>query len=249
MYAAGKIPGGFFKREGRPSENALLTARLIDRPMRPTFDDGLRNEIQILVTTLSADQEHTPDVLAINGASMATMLAGIPFAGPVAGLRMAMDREGNWHPFPTFSFLEEEAVFDLVVAGRLNPESGEVDILMVEAEATQGSVGMIELGAVQPTEDIIGAALEEAKPHLRTLCDLQVEFANRVGTREVDFKLFRAYEPAVYAAVENAIGEDLRTVLRDAGLAKADRNARVNELRERAIDAVFDEAGELSVSD
>jgi polyribonucleotide nucleotidyltransferase len=197
MYAAGKIPGGFFKREGRPSENAILTARLVDRPMRPTFDDGLRNEIQILITTLAADQLNTPDVLAINGASMATMLSGIPFAGPVAGVRLAMDRDGAWTAFPTFPFLADEAVFDLVVAGRLNPESGEVDILMVEAEATQGSVGMIELGAVQPTEDIIGAALEEAKPHLRTLCDLQVEFANRVGTREVDFKLFRAYEPAV----------------------------------------------------
>jgi len=250
MYAAGKIPGGFFKREGRPSENALLTARLIDRPMRPTFDDGLRNEIQVLVTTLSADQEHTPDVLAINAASLATMLAGIPFAGPIAGLRMAMDREGRWHPFPTFPFLHEEAVFDLVVAGRLNQESGEVDILMVEAEATEGAVGMIELGAARPTEEVIGAALEEAKAHLRVLCDLQVEFAQRAGTRDAaDYKLFPAYDDVVFRAVGAAVGDDVRAVLSDASLAKADRNARMTELRERAIDAVFDEAGELSVSD
>ena len=131
MYAAGKIPGGFFKREGRASENAILVCRLVDRPMRPTFDNGLRNEIQILITTLSADQINPPDVLAINGASMATLLSGIPYDGPVAGVRMAMDRDGRWTPFPTFEFLDTEAVFDLVVAGRLNPDSGEVDILMV----------------------------------------------------------------------------------------------------------------------
>src|SRR5687767_2239141 len=146
MYAAGKIPGGFFKREGRASENAILVCRLVDRPMRPTFDNGLRNEIQILITTLSADQVNPPDVLAINGASMATLLSGIPYDGPVAGIRMAMDRDGNWKPFPTFEFLETEAVFDLVVAGRLNKESGDIDILMVEAEATANAVSHIEMG-------------------------------------------------------------------------------------------------------
>ena len=190
MYAAGRIPGGFFKREGRPSENAILTCRLVDRPMRPTFADGLRNEIQILITTLSADQVNPPDVLAINGASAATMLAGIPFAGPVAGVRMGMDRDGRWKPFPTFTWLEEEAVFDLVVAGRLNKTSGDIDILMVEAEATASAVEKIEMGATKPTEEVLGAALEEAKGYLRQLCDLQNEFvakapagARRASTR------------------------------------------------------------------
>jgi len=250
MYAAGKIPGGFFKREGRPSENAILTARLVDRPMRPTFDNGLRNEIQILITTLAADQLNTPDVLAINGASMATMLSGIPFAGPVAGVRLAMDRDGGWTAFPSFPFLAEEAVFDLVVAGRLNRESGEVDVLMVEAEATERAVESVELGGVAPTEEVLGAALEEAKGYLRTICDLQLEFAQQAGTRDAaDYKLFPAYDPSVFSAVESAVGDDLRGALSDASLAKSDRNARTVELKERAIDAVFDAAGELSVSD
>ncbi len=249
MYAAGKIPGGFFKREGRASENAILTCRLVDRPMRPTFDNGLRNEIQILLTTLSADQEHTPDVLAINGASMATMLSGIPFEGPVAGIRLGMDREGAWHPFPTFSWLESEAVFDLVVAGRHNPESGEVDILMVEAEATANAVAMIEMGATTPTEEVLGAALDEAKRHLRVICDLQVEFAQEAGRRDAaEYKLFPAYDATVYAAVEGAVGSDLDAALRDA-TDKAARNERTTALRERAIDAVFDAVGELEVSD
>ncbi|MPZ87356.1 MAG: polyribonucleotide nucleotidyltransferase [Nitriliruptorales bacterium] len=250
MYAAGKIPGGFFKREGRPSENAILTCRLVDRPMRPTFDSGLRNEIQILIMTLSADQLHTPDVLAINGASMATMLSGIPFDGPVAGLRMAMDREGRWHVFPTFPFLADEAIFDLVVAGRLNTDSGEIDILMVEAEATEQAVDDIELGAVKPTEEVIAAALEEAKSHLKALCDLQLEFAERGGKRDTgEFKLFPAYNDQVFEAVERTAGGDLRAVLADASLSKNDRNLKISDLREAAIDGVFETAGEIEVND
>ncbi|HUH07997.1 MAG TPA: polyribonucleotide nucleotidyltransferase [Egibacteraceae bacterium] len=250
MYAAGKIPGGFFKREGRPSETAILTCRLIDRPMRPTFADGLRNEIQILVTTLSADQVNPPDVLVINGASMATTLAGIPFDGPVAGIRMAMDPDGRWHPFPTFEFLDSEAVFDLVVAGRLNPDSGEIDILMVEAEATEQAVSHIEMGATKPTEDVIGAALEEAKGHLKQLCDLQVEFAQQAGIREAaQYPLFPPYADKVYAAVEKAVSDDLRAALSDSSLDKASRSERVGQLREAAIDAAFADAGDVEVGD
>jgi polyribonucleotide nucleotidyltransferase len=250
MYAAGKIPGGFFKREGRPSETAILTARLIDRPMRPTFDDGLRNEIQILITTLEADQVNPPDVLAINGASMATLLAGIPFDGPVAGIRMAMDRDGNWTPFPSFQFLDEEAVFDLVVAGRLNPESNEIDILMVEAEATENSVEMIELGGTAPTEEVLGDALQEAKGYLKQVADLQVEFAKRAGTRDASsYPLFPPYADKVYSAVESAVKDELRSVLSDADLDKSARNERVAELREKAIDAAFEDAGDVDISD
>jgi polyribonucleotide nucleotidyltransferase len=250
MYAAGKIPGGFFKREGRPSEEAILTCRLIDRPMRPTLDDGLRNEIQILVTTLAADQVHTPDVLAINGASMATLLAGIPFEGPVAGLRMALDRDGRWHPFPTFPFLATEAVFDLVVAGRLNHDSGEIDILMVEAEATEQAVGHIELGATKPTEDVLAGGLEEAKRHLRTLCDMQLDFVERAPRRSgADYPLYPAYEQRVFDVVEQAVSDDLGAVLSDDRIDKTTRNARAAELRETAIDAVFEHAGDVQVTD
>ncbi|MDP8978396.1 MAG: polyribonucleotide nucleotidyltransferase, partial [Actinomycetota bacterium] len=249
MYAAGKIPGSFFKREGRPSEQAILTCRLIDRPMRPTFDSGLRNEIQLLVTTLSADQVNPPDVLAINGASLATMLAGLPFGGPVAGLRMAMDRDGAWTPFPTFQHLDEEAVFDLVVAGRLNPDTGEIDILMVEAEATEHSVERIELGGAKPTEEVLGAALEEAKGHLKALCDLQLELVAKTGTRDAGaYPRFPAYDDQVAQAVR-AVADDLAAVLADPDLDKAGRAERVAELRERAIDAAFADAGDLEVGD
>jgi polyribonucleotide nucleotidyltransferase len=250
MYAAGRIPGGFFKREGRPSENAILTCRLVDRPMRPTFDDGLRNEIQILITTLAADQVHTPDVLAINGASAATMLAGIPFDGPVAGVRMSMDRDGNWKPFPTFPELAEHAVFDLVVAGRLNPQSGEIDILMVEAEATETAVAQIEMGAVKPTEDVLGQALEESKRYLKQLCDLQLSFVEQSDRRSAsDYPLYPSYDQRVYDVVERAVAEGLREVLSDDSLDKAARNQRMSEFREKAIDAVFADVGDLEVTD
>lgn len=242
MYAAGKIPGSFFKREGRPSENAILTCRLVDRPLRPTFDDGLRNEVQVLILTLSADQANPPDVLAINGASLATMLAGIPFDGPVAGLRMAMDREGRWTPFPSFDYLQDEAVFDLVVAGRLNDDSGEIDILMVEAQATPTTVTAVETGATKPTEPVLADALEQAKPHLRQLCDLQNAVVAEAGTRDGgDFPLYPAYDERIYAAVESAVAGELASVVSDASLDKAARDDRSEELKERAVDAVFDD--------
>ncbi len=250
MYAAGKIPGGFFKREGRPSENAILTCRLIDRPMRPTFADGLRNEIQILITTLSADQVNPPDVLAINGASAATMLAGIPFDGPVAGVRLGLDRDGAWHAFPTFEFLDTEAVFDLVVAGRLNPESNEIDVLMVEAGATERSDEMIELGASAPTEEVVGAGLEEAKQYLRELCDLQQALAQEVGAAEAgSFPLFPAYNDKVYEALQSAVSDELAEVLSNGDLDKSARNERIADLRERGVDAAFADAGDVEVSD
>jgi polyribonucleotide nucleotidyltransferase len=250
MYAAGKIPGGFFKREGRASENAILTARLIDRPMRPTLDDGLRNEIQVLILAMSADQVHTPDVLAINGASMATMLSGIPFDGPIAGLRLMMDRDGNWTPFPTFQQLDNEAIFDLVVAGRLNTDTDEIDILMVEAEATSNAVEAVELGGAKPTEEILGQALGEAKTYLRQLCDIQLDLVGQAGrATSGDYPLYPAYDDAVYRVVEQAVTADLQAVVGDADLGKTERNERTADLREKAIDSAFADCGELSVSD
>jgi polyribonucleotide nucleotidyltransferase len=250
MYAAGKIPGGFFKREGRASENAILVCRLVDRPMRPTFDNGLRNEIQILITTLSADQINPPDVLAINGASMATLLSGIPYDGPVAGVRMAMDRDGRWTPFPTFEFLETEAVFDLVVAGRLNKETQEIDILMVEAEATANAVAFIEMGATAPTEEIVGEALQECRQYLKSLCDLQLELLESAGQRPAsDYPLYPPYAQKVYDEVERTVGSELQAVFSDSSIDKATRNDRVAALKEKAIDAAFENAGDVEVSD
>ena len=114
-YAAGKIPGSFFRREGRPSQQAILTCRLIDRPLRPAFPDGYRNETQIVVTVLGADQVNPHDVLAINASSAALMISGIPFDGPIGAVRVAYSQEGTWVPNPTFE--EGDAgTFELVVA-------------------------------------------------------------------------------------------------------------------------------------
>ncbi len=132
MYAAGRIPGSFFRREGRPSEDAILTCRLIDRPLRPSFTKGLRNEIQVVVTVMALDPKDLYDVVAINAASMSTQLAGLPFSGPIGATRVALI-EGQWVAFPTHEQLES-AVFDMVVAGRVVGD--DVAIMMVEAEAT-----------------------------------------------------------------------------------------------------------------
>ena len=138
MYAAGRIPGSFFRREGRPSEDAILTCRLIDRPLRPSFAKGLRNEVQVVCTVMALDPETLYDVVAINAASMSTQLAGLPFSGPIGAARVAFV-DGDWVAFPTHSELEE-ATFDMVVAGRVirdgGPSDGDVAIMMVEAEAT-----------------------------------------------------------------------------------------------------------------
>src|SRR5258707_924855 len=134
MYAAGRIPGSFFRREGRPSTDAILTCRLTDRPLRPSFVDGLRNEIQVVVTVMSLDPNDLYDVVAINAASMSTQLAGLPFSGPIGAVRVALI-DGTWVAFPTVELLEG-AVFDMVCAGRVL-EDNDVAIMMVEAEATQ----------------------------------------------------------------------------------------------------------------
>src|ERR1700742_4976103 len=152
MYAAGRIPGSFFRREGRPSEDAILTCRLIDRPLRPTFKKGLRNEVQVVITVLALNPDAPYDVLAINAASMSTQLSGLPFSGPVGGVRVALI-EGTWVAFPTHSQLED-AVFDMVVAGRVT-ETGDVAIMMVEAESTDYTWNLVQSGTQAPTEEVV----------------------------------------------------------------------------------------------
>src|SRR6476619_3948430 len=152
MYAAGRIPGSFFRREGRPSEDAILTCRLIDRPLRPTFVKGLRNEVQVVITVMALNPDHAYDVLAINAASASTQISGLPFNGPVGGTRVALI-DGQWVGFPTHSELER-ATFDMVVAGR-QLDSGDVAIMMVEAEATENTIELIAGGATKPTEEVV----------------------------------------------------------------------------------------------
>ena len=167
MYAIGKIPGSFFRREGRPCTDAILTCRLIDRPLRPSFVDGLRNEIQIVVTVLSLDPQDPYDALAINAASASTQLSGLPFSGPIGGVRVALI-EGQWVAFPQYEDLQR-AVFDMVVAGRVVGDGdSDVAIMMVEAEATTETIELVAGGAQAPTEDVVAQGLEAAKPFIRT---------------------------------------------------------------------------------
>ena len=167
-YAAGKIPGSFFRREGRPSTEAILVCRLIDRPLRPTFVEGLRNEVQIVITVLSIAPDEFYDALAINAASASTQISGLPFYGPVAGIRLALIGD-QWVAFPKHSQLAE-AVFDLTVAGRLVTDKDgkeDVAIMMVEAEATEGAWELIRSGATKPDETVVAQGLEAAKPFLQ----------------------------------------------------------------------------------
>ncbi|ASY13528.1 polyribonucleotide nucleotidyltransferase [Candidatus Nanopelagicus hibericus] len=232
MYAAGKIPGSFFRREGRPSEDAILTCRLIDRPLRPSFVKGLRNEIQIVVTVMALNPDHMYDVIAINAASMSTQLAGLPFSGPIGGVRVALI-EGQWVAFPNHSDLEK-AVFDMVVAGRIS--DGDVAIMMVEAEATSKTIDLIKGGATVPTEEIVGQGLEAAKPFIRTLCEAQLALAKLAAKPTGEFPVFLDYQEDIYAVVEKAAKDDLAKALTIAG--KQDRETKLDEINKSVAEKI-----------
>ncbi|MGY1733953.1 polyribonucleotide nucleotidyltransferase [Geodermatophilus sp. SYSU D01045] len=227
MYAAGRIPGSFFRREGRPSEDAILTCRLIDRPLRPTFAKGLRNEVQVVITVLSLDPAHLYDVLAINGASASTQLSGLPFSGPVGGTRVALVG-GQWIGFPTHAELED-AVFDMVVAGRVLPD-GDVAIMMVEAEATEKTIELVRGGATAPTEEVVAQGLEAAKPFIKALCEAQTALAEKAAKPVAEFPRFLDYQDDVYAAVESAALERLTEAQAIAG--KQERNDATDALKD-----------------
>lgn len=232
MYAAGKIPGSFFRREGRPSEDAILTCRLIDRPLRPSFIKGLRNEVQIVVTVMALNPDHMYDVIAINAASMSTQLAGLPFSGPIGGVRVALI-EGQWVAFPNHSDLEK-AVFDMVVAGRIS--DNDVAIMMVEAEATVKTIGLIKDGATVPTEEIVGQGLEAAKPFIKILCEAQLALAKKAAKPTGEFPVFLEYQDDIYAVVEKAAKDDLAKALTIAG--KQDRETKLDEINKSVVEKV-----------
>ncbi|HEY9393832.1 MAG TPA: polyribonucleotide nucleotidyltransferase, partial [Nocardioides sp.] len=206
MYAAGKIPGSFFRSEGRPGEDAILTCRLIDRPLRPTFKKGLRNEVQVVITVMALDPDQPYDVLAINAASMSTQLSGLPFSGPVGGVRVALI-EGQWVAFPSHSQLEN-AVFDMVVAGRVT-DTGDVAIMMVEAESTEKTWDLVQSGAQAPTEPIVAGGLDAAKPFIKQLVEAQAELAKQAAKPVQDFPVFLDFQDDVYEAVEATVGADV----------------------------------------
>ncbi|MGW5515458.1 polyribonucleotide nucleotidyltransferase [Nocardia africana] len=236
MYAAGRIPGSFFRREGRPSTDAILTCRLIDRPLRPSFVDGLRNEIQVVVTVMSLDPNDLYDVVAINAASASTQIAGLPFSGPVGGVRVALI-QGQWVAFPTVEQLEE-AVFDMVVAGRV-VESGDVAIMMVEAEATEKVIALVEDGAQAPTETVVAEGLEAAKPFIARLCKAQADLAALASKPTEDFPLFPPYEADVYTAVEGTAKNPLSEALSIAG--KQEREERIDEIKLEVLSALAED--------
>jgi len=240
MYAAGRIPGSFFRREGRPSTDAILTCRLIDRPLRPTFVKGLRNEVQVVVTVLALNPDDLYDVVAINGASMSTQLAGLPFSGPIGGVRVALV-EGQWVAFPRHSELDR-GVFDMVVAGRIVTAADgteDVAIMMVEAEATDAAWHLIKDENVQaPTEEIVAQGLEAAKPFIASLCRAQQQVAAAAAKPTAEFPLFLDYQDDVFQAVEQAVGADLGQALTIAG--KAERETRVDELKDSVKSSLAD---------
>ena len=225
MYSVGRIPGSFFRREGRPSEDAILTCRLTDRPLRPSFTKGLRNEVQVVSTVLALDPDHLYDVLAINSAAAAVLLSGLPFTGPVGATRVACIR-GEWVAFPTHSELAD-ATFDMVVAGRLL-DDGDVAIMMVEAEATKDVYEVINGGGTAPTEDVVAAGLEAAKPAIAAICRAQSELKAKSPKEPLEFPVFLDYDDEILAAV---------TAQAEAELTKAQSIAGKQE-RESATDAV-----------
>ncbi|MCW2729572.1 MAG: polynucleotide phosphorylase [Mycobacterium sp.] len=240
MYAAGRIPGSFFRREGRPSTDAILTCRLIDRPLRPTFISGLRNEIQVVVTILSLDPKDLYDVLAINAASASTQISGIPFSGPVGGVRVAListpeDKAGQWVAFPTVEQLEN-AVFDMVVAGRKTED--DVAIMMVEAEATDRVIELIAGGAGAPTESVVAEGLEAAKPFIAALCNAQQELADSAAKPTADYPVFPDYQDDVFYAVSSVATDELAKALTIAG--KEEREARIDEIKVEVLERLSD---------
>ncbi|WP_435527100.1 polyribonucleotide nucleotidyltransferase [Microbacterium aurantiacum] len=247
-YAAGKIPGSFFRREGRPSTEAILVCRLIDRPLRPSFVEGLRNEVQIVVTVLSIAPGEFYDALAINAASLSTQISGLPFSGPIAGVRLALipgqgGTEDQWIAFPKAEQLQE-AVFDLIVAGRVLPD-GEVAIMMVEAEATEHSWNLIKSGATKPSEEVVAQGLEAAKPFIKQLVEAQNSVASSAAKEIKEFPVFLPYSQQTYDFVAHRAYDALVPVYQIAD--KVERQNADDEIKERVkaelLAAV--EAGEL----
>jgi polyribonucleotide nucleotidyltransferase len=235
MYAAGRIPGSFFRREGRPSTDAILTCRLIDRPLRPSFVNGLRNEIQVVVTIMSLDPNDLYDVVAINAASASTQLAGLPFSGPVGGVRVALI-DGQWVAFPTVEQLER-AVFDMVVAGRIvggGAAEKDIAIMMVEAEATDKVIELVEGGAQAPTETVVAEGLEAAKPFIAALCTAQQELAEKAAKPTGEYPVFPDYGDDVYYSVSSVATDELAKALTIGG--KAERDQRTDELKAEVLE-------------
>ena len=230
MYSVGKIPGSFFRREGRPSEQGILTCRLIDRPLRPSFAEGYRNETHVVVTTLAVDQINPFDVVALNGASAALAVSPIPFEGPIGGVRLAL-KKGEWVPFPTEEDLDE-SVFELVVAGGRNAEGG-IDIIMVEAGSTPNGLRMIAAGDSPSDEATVVQGLEDSKAYIGQLIDLQNELISQVTKTEIEWPKVVDYSDEIYARVAAIAEPKLASVVTIAD--KQERNLAQEDAKEATL--------------
>lgn len=247
QYAIGKIPGSFFRREGRPSEDAILTCRLTDRPLRPAFPDGFRNETQIVTNVIGADHEQPYDVLSINAASAALMISGIPFDGPIGAVRLAFSKSGDWIPHPTY---EEAAdgTFELVVAGR-ELDNGDVAVMMVEAGGTERAFEYFEAGAVPVDEAVLASGLEACKIWIKESIALQRQLvASVIATRgmitPLAFTPITDYSPEVFTAVEKAATPALSAAITIAG--KAERNAATDTVSADTLAQLCGDGGEFA---
>ena len=228
MYAGGRIPGSFFRREGRPRGEAVLVARMTDRPMRPLFPDGMRNEVQIMLMSLSADTENPLDTLCINAASTSVMISDIPWAGPIGAVRIGYVN-GELVVNPSFSEMEESKL-DLMVAG------------------TKEAIAMVECGADEVSEEVMVKALDLAHKSIQPIIELQEQMAREIGKEKRDVDV---------ATIEDDQIEQVKTSVRDRMLeilrkpySKENLYGGINDLRDAVIEEMTgDKAAELSEAD
>lgn len=212
LYSVGKIPGGFIKREGRPTDAATLTARVIDRPIRPMFDENFRNEVQVVNTVLSVDNDYTPEMTALFGTSLALGISSIPFDGPVAGVKVGKI-DGVLKVNPTVEEMERSTI-DLTVAG------------------TKNAINMVESGSKEVSEEEMLEALMFGHEHIKELCLIQEDIINEVGKEKISVEL-ASLDPEIVKEVESDIKNDMVMAIQIKD--KLEKYARIDELKERAI--------------
>ena len=219
-YAGGRIPGGFIKREGRPTEKEILTSRQIDRPIRPLFAEGFRCETQVIALVLSADTENDPDVAAINGASCALAISDIPFLGPVGAVRVGL-LEGRFVINPTYQDLRD-SLLNIMVVG------------------TAEGIVMIESGGKQVKEETVVDAIEFGHAEIRKICAAIADIAKQVGKPKREVAPVE-FDQAYYDQLKSQIGDRLRDALDTHKYHKAESYTRVRELREELLAALPEE--------
>ena len=234
MYAAGKIPGSFFRREGRPGEQAILTCRLTDRPLRPSFPDGFRNEVQVIATIIGADLENPHDIASINGASAALMVSGIPFNGPIGAVRLA-HLDGEWIAHPTYQEGDRVDLRDR--RRRSSLHDGDVAIMMVEAGGTEGRGTCTTTARPKVTEEVIADGLECVEAVDRRV-DRAAARARARRSQEahgpietIEYEPNVDYEHDVFDAVADAVRDATADAMAIAD--KNDRNTRLDEIETR----------------